>query len=139
MKGGLPKEETFVSKRLQSLGYETGLVGKWHLGYPSGFQPNDRGFDWFYGCLQGSRPYFPMDRPTPHRVFLENTEPTKEGGYTTDRIGDAAVRFIEANKNQTVFPVRLVHGTPWSTATQTGRLRPACPISNGIAAESMPA
>lgn len=103
MKGGLPKSETFGAKRLQALGYKTGIVGKWHLGYPAGFQPNDRGFDWFYGCLQGSRSYFPMKKPTPHRVFLENRTPTDEKGYTTDRIGDAACRFIKSNADKPFF------------------------------------
>ena len=103
MDGGLPKTETFGAKRLQKLGYKTGIIGKWHLGYPEGYQPNDRGFDWFYGCLQGSRPYFPMPRPTPHRVFLENKKPTEEKGYTTDRIGDGACRFIKENKAAPFF------------------------------------
>lgn len=103
LKGGLPLGETFVAKRLQKLNYKTGLVGKWHLGYPEAYQPNQRGFDWFYGCLQGSRSYFPYENPSPHRVFLENTKPTREGGYTTDRIGDAACRFIDQHKDESFF------------------------------------
>ena len=103
MKGGLPLSETFVSKRLQAAGYTTGLVGKWHLGYPEAYHPNRRGFDFFYGCLQGSRSYFPMAKPTPHRVFLENQKATPEGGYTTDRIGDAACRFILDNQTKPFF------------------------------------
>lgn len=103
MKGGLPLSETFLSKRLQKLGYKTSLIGKWHLGYPAKYQPNQRGFDWFYGCLQGSRSYFPMKKTTPHRVFLDNTTPTPEKGYTTDRIGDAACKFIRQTKDQPFF------------------------------------
>lgn len=103
MKGGLPLSETFVAKRLKGLGYRTGLIGKWHLGYPEKYQPNDRGFDWFYGCLQGSRSYFPMKKTTPHRVFLENKKATKEGGYTTDRIGDGAIRFIKESKEKPFY------------------------------------
>ncbi|HAA60721.1 MAG TPA: sulfatase, partial [Planctomycetaceae bacterium] len=53
------------------------LVGKWHLGYPAAFHPNKRGFDWFYGCLQGSRSYFPYtNKPTANRVLQENGRPT---------------------------------------------------------------
>ena len=103
MKGGLPLTETFLPKRLQKLGYKTSLIGKWHLGYPDKYQPNKRGFDWFYGCLQGSRSYFPMDRPTPHRVFLDNTKPTPEKGYITDRIGDAACKFIRESRDKPFF------------------------------------
>ena len=100
---GLPLEITFGTRRLQALGYRTGLVGKWHLGYPASHHPNQRGFDWFYGLLQGSRPYFPMRSVTPHRVIQENGQPTPEEGYVTDRLGEAACRFIKESKNRPFF------------------------------------
>ncbi len=100
---GLPLSETFGVKRLQKLGYETALIGKWHLGYPEAFHPNKRGFGWFYGLLQGSRPYFPMDSPGPHRVIQENGKATPEIGYVTDRLGDAACRFIREKKDKPFF------------------------------------
>ncbi len=102
-KNWLNLNEKFGVKRLQILGYKTGLVGKWHLGYPEAFHPNKRGFDWFYGLLQGSRPYYPMAGPTAHRVILDNNKPTKEAGYVTDRFGDAAVRFIHKNKDKPFY------------------------------------
>ncbi len=100
---GLDLKETFGAKRLQKLGYRTGIVGKWHLGYPAAFHPNKRGFDRFYGLLQGSRPYYPMDEPTSDRVIQENGKTTKESGYVTDRFGDAAVRFIQSNKDNPFY------------------------------------
>lgn len=100
---GLDLEETFFAKRLQRLGYRTGLIGKWHLGYPEEYHPNARGFDTFHGLLQGSRSYFPIENPSPHRVFLDNRTPTPEGGYTTDRIGDAAVRFLRQDDKRPFF------------------------------------
>ena len=102
-KNGLSLAETFVSKRLQAIGTETALVGKWHLGYPAEFHPNRRGWDWFYGLLQGSRGYFPAAKPTPHRVIQENGKPTPEVGYVTDRFGDAAVRFISNEREKPFF------------------------------------
>ncbi|MEM9367868.1 MAG: sulfatase-like hydrolase/transferase [Planctomycetota bacterium] len=46
---GLPlTEQTFVS-RLQSVGYATGLLGKWHLGSEGPKLPGARGFDHFVG------------------------------------------------------------------------------------------
>ncbi|MCP3917169.1 MAG: sulfatase [bacterium] len=102
-KGGMSLEETTVADRLSAAGYATGIVGKWHLGYPPQYHPNERGFDFFYGCLQGSRSYFPYDEPTPHRVIQENGEPTKEEGYVTDRLGDAAVRFVREHKAEPFF------------------------------------
>ena len=103
MTGGLPLSEKFIGDRLKPFGYTTALIGKWHLGYPEAYQPNKRGFDYFYGCLQGSRSYYPYTNPSPHRVFLENTTPTAEGGYTTDRIGNGACDFIEKHKAEPFF------------------------------------
>jgi len=91
---GLSLKETFGAKRLQGLGYRTGLIGKWHLGYPAKFHPNRRGWNWFYGLLQGSRKYYPIKKPSPNRVIQENGKATDETGYVTDRFGDAACRFI---------------------------------------------
>jgi len=100
---GLSLAETFGAKRLQDAGYKTGLVGKWHLGYPEEFQPNQRGFDWFYGLLQGSRSYYPYKDPSRDRVIQETGKPTPEAGYVTDRFGDAACRFIEKHKEKPFF------------------------------------
>ena len=60
---GLPLTEAFGVKRLQKIGYQTGLIGKWHLGYPDAFHPNKRGYNNFYGLLQGSRPYYRWRKP----------------------------------------------------------------------------
>ncbi len=104
MKSGLPLSETFGAKRMRTAGYTTGLVGKWHLGYPAAYHPNKRGFDWFYGCLQGSRSYFPYKmKPTPHRVLQENGRETPETGYVTDRLGDAACRFIGEHRDEPFY------------------------------------
>ncbi|MDG2399840.1 MAG: sulfatase-like hydrolase/transferase [Akkermansiaceae bacterium] len=100
---GLELKEKFGVKYLKGLGYTTGLVGKWHLGYPGKYHPNKRGFDWFYGLLQGSRPYYEMPNPSAHRVIQENGKITKEDGYVTDRFGDAACRFIRGNKDAPFF------------------------------------
>src|SRR5947207_754083 len=40
----LPLEEVTLAKVLQSAGYATGHIGKWHLG-GAGFEPQRRGFD----------------------------------------------------------------------------------------------
>ncbi|MDG1983707.1 MAG: sulfatase-like hydrolase/transferase [Planctomycetota bacterium] len=103
MKGGMALAEATIADRLAEAGYETALVGKWHLGYPDPYHPNERGFDWFMGCLQGSRPYLEMEEPTPHRVLLRDRSPTPEDGYVTDRFGDAAVEFIEKEREEPFF------------------------------------
>lgn len=51
---GLPIEEVTLAERLREQGYQTALVGKWHLGgRNAAYTPNSRGFDYFYGNLMG--------------------------------------------------------------------------------------
>ena len=92
--GGLPLSETTIGDAMARTGATTGIVGKWHLGYPAAYHPNRRGFDWFHGLLQGSRPYGPMPKPSPLRVIQENGEALPEEGHVTTRFGEAAARWI---------------------------------------------
>lgn len=56
---GLPLDETTFAKRLQTVGYRTGIIGKWHMGATPSHHPNNRGFDHFYGFLGGGHTYLP--------------------------------------------------------------------------------
>lgn len=49
IRGILPDEIT-IAEVLQSVGYKTGIFGKWHLGDKSPYLPNDKGFDYFFGA-----------------------------------------------------------------------------------------
>ena len=102
MKGGMSLDEQTIANRLAELGVATGLVGKWHLGYPPEYHPNKRGFDWFFGLLQGSRGYYAKDTSA-HRTIQENGKMLPEVGYVTDRFGDAAARFIDEHAQQPFF------------------------------------
>src|SRR6478752_2532705 len=49
---GLPEQEVTLAQRLKTLGYATGIIGKWHLGgVRSGLLPMQRGFDEYFGVL----------------------------------------------------------------------------------------
>jgi arylsulfatase A-like enzyme len=54
----LPLQELPLSQMLDSVGYVCGLVGKWHLSGAPNLRPTQRGFDEFFGFLEGSSPYF---------------------------------------------------------------------------------
>ncbi|MCB9886875.1 MAG: sulfatase-like hydrolase/transferase [Planctomycetes bacterium] len=100
MAGGMALEERTIGDRLAALDYDTALVGKWHLGYPAEYHPNRRGYELFYGLLQGSRSYLPMAKPTPHKVIQRNGTPLPEGGHVTARLGDAATQFVREHREQ---------------------------------------
>lgn len=109
---GLPLEEKTLAERLKPMGYATGLVGKWHLGYSTEKQPMSRGFDEFYGFLHGAHPYFDIydkeDRPV-----LRGSTPVADLDYTTDAFGREAVDFIDRHKEHPFFlylAFNAVHG-----------------------------
>lgn len=71
------KEGTFtIGKMLQSIGYTTGIVGKWGLGYPeSEGIPNKQGFDFFFGynCQRQAHTYYPVHLwKNEEKVYLNN-------------------------------------------------------------------
>ncbi len=46
---GMPAAEITIAELLKEKGYQTALVGKWHLGHRGEFHPTAQGFDLFYG------------------------------------------------------------------------------------------
>jgi arylsulfatase A-like enzyme len=94
---GLPVSETTIADRLKAAGYATGLVGKWHLGGEAKYHPQERGFDEFYGFLEGSHDYFK------DAGILRETQPVEEKEYLTDAFGREAEAFIERHQGQPWF------------------------------------
>jgi len=99
---GLPVSQVTVANVLKSAGYATGIVGKWHLGAAPHFQPQKRGFDEFFGFLDGSHSYLDLKASMPAPIF-RGTEPVDEKEYLTDAFTREAVSFIERHKSEPFF------------------------------------
>jgi arylsulfatase A-like enzyme len=85
-------------KLLQQAGYETALVGKWHLKTePTGFN--------HWRVLIGQGSYY---RP----VFLENGVETEHPGYVTDLITDFALEFLGNRDTKKPFCLLYQHSAP---------------------------
>ncbi len=69
-----------VSKLLQAAGYQTAVVGKWHL------RSDPTGFDYWH-ILQGQGPYYNPPMKTPEGIV-------RHTGYTTDIITDLALDWL---------------------------------------------
>ena len=60
MNNGIHPDEHFMPESFKLNGYQTAIIGKWHLGHSQEtFHPNQRGFDHFYGHLHTEVGYFP--------------------------------------------------------------------------------
>lgn len=98
---GLPLTETPMPSLLKKAGYDTGMVGKWHLGYRPEYHPRKRGFDDFYGFLGGAHPYLnPGSRSAP---ILRGTEKVDEQEYLTDAFTREATSFIARKRSNPFF------------------------------------
>ena len=89
-----------IAEALKTQGYNTGLIGKWHLGDKTQNHPLKNGFDYFWGFISGARNYFydPNEEfRNSIRNVVENYTQTKFDGYLTDVLGGKAIDFINKN------------------------------------------
>ena len=83
-----------VAKHLQAGGYQTAIIGKWHLGEGKDHQPT--GFD-FWSVLPGQGEYFDP-------AMIEMGKPINEAGYVTNIITEKSVRWLkECDPNRPFF------------------------------------
>ncbi|ARN74553.1 arylsulfatase B [Oceanicoccus sagamiensis] len=92
---GLPPTEKLMPEYLREVGYQSFLVGKWHLGFrESAYQPLARGFDHFYGHLTGGIGYWDHV----HGGGLDwqrNGKTLREDGYSTHLMTAEIDRLIK--------------------------------------------
>ncbi len=113
-----------IAEALKPAGYNTYMSGKWHLGE----KPTDRGFDRYYGLLDGACNFFNPGlkregEPAPAQAgedrFYVNGEvivpftPEDPDYYTTDAFTDHALTFLEeAAEKDNPFFMYLAYTAP---------------------------
>jgi arylsulfatase A-like enzyme len=95
---GVPREVPMLAERLGAAGYETCMVGKWHIGFQEGLRPHERGFDYSYGFLSGARTYYPEGPRQDNQLYLNGTPFNDETEYLTDAFARESLKFIEDHK-----------------------------------------
>jgi arylsulfatase I/J len=109
---GLATDEWLLPQALKQAGYQTALVGKWHLGHADlKFWPGQRGFDYSYGPLIGEIDHFTH---TSHGVtdWYRNGKLVDEPGYDTQLFGADAVRLIDAHDAKSPLFLYLAFTAP---------------------------
>lgn len=132
---GLNPDEITVAEILKSVGYKTGIFGKWHLGDQPEFLPTKQGFDEYFGIpfSHDIHPFHPRQDhfQFPSLALLENEtviEMDPNADFLTKRITEHAVSFIENHKDKPFF-LYIPHPIPHKP------LHVSPPFMNGVASE----
>jgi arylsulfatase A-like enzyme len=94
----LDPERQNVAKLLHGAGYETAMVGKWHL------QKDPSGFD-YWNILPGQGVYHDP-------VFIEMGKRSKRTGYCTDLIADYSLDWLKQRDRKKPFYLMCHHKAP---------------------------
>lgn len=105
MNNGIHPDEHFMPQTFQAAGYQTAMVGKWHLGHAlQAYHPNNRGFDHFYGHLHTEVGYFPPFGNQGGKDFQLNGTSIERDGYESFILGDEVSRYIrDRDKDRPFF------------------------------------
>jgi arylsulfatase A-like enzyme len=109
---GLATDEWLLPQALREAGYQTAIIGKWHLGHADRkYWPKQRGFDYQYGAMIGELDYFTHEE---HGVldWYRDNKPLKQKGYTTTLIGNEAVKYINNHDTSKPFYLYLTFNAP---------------------------
>ncbi len=94
----LDPKRNHVGKELQKAGYQTAMIGKWHLA------TDPTGFD-YWSILPGQGAYYDP-------VFIEEGTRKKHPGYVTDLIGDFTLDWLKRRDKSRPFFTMCHHKAP---------------------------
>ncbi len=103
---GVPLDEHMLPETFRAAGYQTWMMGKWHLGGSTGAQymPQNRGFDYFYGFLGASIDESTHETPSTGALdWQRNGTSVVESGLATDLLTDEAIGLIEGRDKTRPF------------------------------------
>lgn len=128
---GMSTDELTVADAMRGAGYRTGLIGKWHLGSQPQHHPVNRGFDEFFGMVEGGSIYIDADAPgveswgsprigRPNKIIRGLDQEVVVEDYLTDRFTAEAVAFVERNARSPFF-LFLSHKSPHTPLQATAK------------------
>lgn len=98
----LPQTELTLAEALKKGGYQTAMVGKWHLGRDIKYSPNKQGFDYQYMVsLANPTTYFVEEDSMQTLGFFDKDAPGRE--FLTDHLADKAIEWLKQPKTKPWF------------------------------------
>lgn len=98
---GIDTTKTFFSEMLQDAGYETAVVGKWHMSC------TPKGFDYYHVLNNQGQYYNPTFASTGNYGDYK-----QEMGYATDLITDHAIEYLDQRDQNKPFCLLVHHKAP---------------------------
>lgn len=104
--GYLNNQCVTLAEVLRLNGYNTYMSGKWHVGGKPEVHPLKRGFDRYFGLIDGAGSYYKpiayRQNMVPVRWMLDEKDfyPPDTGFYFTDAIADYAMSFLKDEKDK---------------------------------------
>lgn len=105
----LPSSEITLAERLKNLGYQTAMIGKWHLGGGDSLAPWGQGFDYTRMIGKNGLDYYN------YSIYEDsyNNEFKDDGStYLTDKLTDYSVDFIQKQEKNKPFFLFLSYSAP---------------------------
>jgi arylsulfatase A-like enzyme len=107
---GIPKGTPTLPASLKAAGYQTSLIGKWHIGNTNNAIGN--GFEHFYGFMSGDVDYFQHTDKRGRADWQRDGKQIAEEGYTTYLFADDAVKQIKNRDKTKPFFLEVAFNAP---------------------------
>ena len=102
----MPLSEITIAEVLKANGYQTAIMGKWHLGGALENGPLEQGFDTFFGFRGGfidNYVHYFLHGQGFHDLWSNNKEIFERGSYFPSLMTEKAIEFIGKNINRPFF------------------------------------
>jgi arylsulfatase A-like enzyme len=111
--GYLKQDIQTLPEVLESVGYKTAIIGKWHLGLESPNKPNERGFDLFHGFLGDMMDDYWTHLRHGNNYMRLNEQVIDPKGHATDIFTEWAIDYLKnQQKNDSPFFMYLAYNAP---------------------------
>ncbi len=100
---GLTIDYPSIATLLKAAGYQTALIGKWHLGSQSKHSPIKNGFDYFFGIRSGAADYISHKSHNHQHDLYENDKLVYPEGYLTDLFSQKVIAFLKQQHPKPFF------------------------------------
>jgi len=109
----LPDSIPTLPQLLKKNGYETALIGKWHLGLQLSSSPKAYGFDYSYGFLHGQIDQYTHLYKNGDQSWYRNGKFIEEKGHTTDLVTQESIKWLSEIRNKKEnFYLQVAYSAP---------------------------